>query len=413
MTLRILWNSDRMVGGTSAYSRVTFEVCTRLARMGYQVAHVPMGRANRMGKWVYQGVLIYPSGQDPFNEDVILDHYVDWRADMLITCKEPWIFQQTHLWAYNFVPHAIIDHSPVSPSITSRLHTAFRIIVVSRFAQRELAQAGFTENVRYIPHGCDTQTFRPLENRAECKKLWFIKDPDDFTVLFIGRNQSRKMIPHVLKAYRLFRERNPDVKSHMLLWTDVNPVSREQYEGALGLGVADVGVNLLPEIMELGLGEAVLWPDAKLIREGLPDWAGPEGHDLVKLYNAADVVISLSGEGFWLPGLEAQSCGRPIVCANFAAAPEICGAGLTVDVQDYVVLNTPGTRYPICNLDRATEALTKIMNTDREKLAKKARTFAQRYDWNVIMERYWKPFLLECETELKPLLTKEGVKAWD
>jgi glycosyltransferase involved in cell wall biosynthesis len=366
-----------------------------------------------MGKWSYQGVLVYPSGQDPFNEDVILDHYIDWKADMLITCKEPWCFQSSHRWAYNFCPHAIIDHSPVSPAITSRLHTAFRIIVVSRFAQKELAQAGFTENVRYVPHGCATDIFRPLENRAECKKLWFIKDPDDFTVLFVGKNQSRKMIPHVLKAYKLFRERNPDVKSHMLLWTDVNPISREQYEGAVALGVADVGVNLLPEIMNLGLGEVVLWPDAKLVREGLPDWAGPEGHDMVKLYNAADVVISLSGEGFWLPGLEAQSTGTPVICAEYGAAPEICGAGLTVPVEDYVILNTPGTRYPVCSLDKAAEALAKIMNADRGKLAKKARTFAQRYDWNVVMERYWKPFLEEAALELKPLVTSTGVKAWD
>ena len=411
MTLRILWNSDKILGN-SAYSRVTYEVCTRLSKIGYQVAHVPMGKANRMGKWVYQGVLIYSSGQDPFNEDVVLDHYVDWKADMLITLKEPWVFQQLHRWAYNFVPHAIIDHSPVSTSIISRLHTAFKIIAVSRFGQRELRQAGFSDNVYYVPHGVRTDIFKPLENRAECKKLWFIKDPDDFTVLFIGRNQSRKMIPHVLRAYKLFKDRNPDVKSHLLLWTDVQPLGREQYEGAVGLGVADVGVNLLPEIMNLGLGEVVLWPDAKLVREGLPDWAGPEGHDMVKLYNAADVVISLSGEGFWLPGLEAQACGRPIICANYAAAPEICGAGLTVDVEDYVILNTPGCRYPICSLDRAADALTKIMNADHEKLAKKARAFAERYDYTRILSDYWEPFLRDCEEELYPKITKDGVSAW-
>jgi glycosyltransferase involved in cell wall biosynthesis len=113
------------------------------------------------------------------------------------------------------------------------------------------------------------------------------------------------------------------------------------------------------------------------------------------------------------PGLEAEACGVPIICADYAAAPEICGAGLTVPVEDYVILNTPGTRYPICSLDRAAEALTKIMNADREKLAKRARTFAQRYDWNVVMERYWKPFLEEAALELKPLVTSTGVKAWD
>jgi glycosyltransferase involved in cell wall biosynthesis len=366
-----------------------------------------------MGKWSYQGVLIYPSGSDPFNEDVVLDHYVDWKADLLITLKEPWVFQHTHRWAFNFCPHAIIDHSPVSPSITSRLHTAFKIIVVSRFAQRELAQAGFSDNVRYIPHGVNVETFKPLENRAECKRLWFINDPSDFTVLIVAMNRVRKQIPRMLRAYKRFLESNPDVRSHLLLWTDVQPLGGEAVEGAVGLGVADVGVNLLPEIMNLGLGEVVLWPDARLVREGLPDWAGPGGHDLVKLYNACDVLLGATGgEGFFLPGLEAQACGKPIIVTDYAAAPEICGAGLTVPPSDYVVLNTPGTRYALADVDKTAEALTKILNANREKLARKARLFAERFDWNLVVERYWKPFLLECEEELKPLITKEGASHW-
>jgi len=412
VTLRLLWNSDKLVGGNSAYSRVSYEVCTRLAKMGYSVAHVPMGRANRMGKWNFQGVLIYPSGQDPFNEDVILDHYIDWKADMHIILKDAWCVQQAHKLAINNVFYTPIDHSPVSPMITSRLHTAFKTLSPSRFGQRELKQAGIDS--WYIPHGVDVQTFRPLENRAECKRLWFIKDPEDFTVLIVARNQSRKQIPRMLRSYKRFLEMNRDVKSHLLLWTDVQPVSREVYEGAVSMGVADVGVNLLPEIMELGLGEVVLWPDAKLVREGLPDWAGPEGHDMVKLYNAADCILLTSGgEGAGLPLLEGAACGVIGITTDYAAGPEYVGPGLTIHPSDYVILNSPGTRYALADIDKTAEALTKIANADREKLAKKARAFAERYDWNVIMEKFWKSFLLECEEELKPLITKEGLKKWE
>ena len=142
MTLRILWNSDRILG-TSAYSKVTYEVCTRLVRMGHQVAHIPMGRANRMGRWVYQGVMIYSSGLDPFNEDVAVDIYADWKADLLIVLKDVWVLRSLYRWAVNFVPYLPIDHEPVNPSITARLHTAFKILVPSRFAQRELRREGF------------------------------------------------------------------------------------------------------------------------------------------------------------------------------------------------------------------------------------------------------------------------------
>jgi glycosyltransferase involved in cell wall biosynthesis len=314
--------------------------------------------------------------------------------------------------ALNLVPYTPVDHSPISPAITSRLHTAFKVLTVSRHGQRELKQAGI-ESV-YIPHGVRTDLYRDLgEHRVECKRLWFIKDPDDFTVLIVARNQSRKQIPRMLRAYKRFRELNPDVKSHLLLWTDVQPLGREQYEGAVSLGVADVGVNLLPEIMELSLGEVVLWPDAKLVREGLPDWAGPEGHDMVKLYNSADVLLGTTGgEGFFLVGLEAQACGKPIVVTDYASAPEICGAGLTVPPSDYVLMNSPGTRYALADIDKTAEALTKIMNADREKLAKKARSFAERYSWENVINQYFKPFLDECEKELKPLISPEGLKTW-
>jgi glycosyltransferase involved in cell wall biosynthesis len=402
-----------MIGGFSAYSKITFEVCTRLAKMGYQVAHVPMGRANRMGKWVYQGVLIYPSGDNPWGEDVALNHYVDWKADLLITLKDPWVFSHIHLYAVNFTPICPIDHSPVSPSITSRLHTAFRILVPTRFAQRELTQAGFGEKTRYIPHGVDCSVYRPLD-KSKCKKIWFF-NPDEFVVGIVAMNRVRKQIPRMLRGYKRFLELNPDAKSHLMLWTDVK-ADTEAYEGAVSMGVADVSVNLLPEIMQLGLGEAVRWPSMDEIKMmgGLPDWAGEDSQCMVTLYNSFDVLLLCSGgEGFGMPLVEAQAVGTPVITTDYAGGPEQVGAGLTVPAVDYVIDNTPGVRRALADVDKMAEALTRIMNADREKLARKARRFAERFDWSLIMERYFKPFLEECEVELKPLVSKDGVRAWD
>ena len=407
--LRILWNSDKITG-TSAYSKVTYELCTRTAKLGYAVAHVPMGRANRMGKQMYQGVLVYPSGENPWNEDVIVDAYIDWKADMLITLKEPWVFRHLHKWALNFVPYAIIDHSPVSPLITSKLHIAFRILVPSRFAQRELNQAGFSDRVRYVPHGVRTDLYKPLD-KAECKKLFYL-DPDSFVVGIVAMNRARKQIPRMLRGYKRFLELNPDVKSSLMLWTNVYP-TRQPDEPSTG--VADVGVNLLPEIAQLGLGEVVHWPNWKDIQRigGLPEWDPATGWDMVHLYNAFDCLLFCTGgEGFGLPLLEAQAVGCPVVTTDYAAAPELVGAGYVVPVSDYIVINTPGTRYALADIDKMAEALTKIMNADPAKLARKARRFAERYEWNRIIDAYWKPFLEECEAELFPKISKEGVSTW-
>jgi len=155
MMLRLLWNSDKITG-MSAFSRITREMCIRTLELGHKVGHIPMGSANKMGHLERWGVLIHHSGDDAFNEDVIIDYYVEWKADMLIVLKEPWSYRQMHKWAINFIPWAIIDHSPVSPLITSRLQTAFKILCPSRHAQRELLQAGIERRrIHYCPH------FRP------------------------------------------------------------------------------------------------------------------------------------------------------------------------------------------------------------------------------------------------------------
>lgn len=420
MPLRILINGDRIYG-SSAYSKVVNSMCQTLIGMGHSVAHVPMGVAMRGGKFGYQNVLIYPSGNDPWNEDVIVDRYTDYRADMLISVKDAWVFNHTPSLALNWVPSTAVDHSPVSPSITSRLHTCFKVIAISRFGQRELRAAG-VENVEYIPYDMDTSIYKPLGKKAECRKLFYLDpDPDEFIVGIIAMNRVRKMIPRMLRGYARFIELNPNIKSHLWLWTDVAPTQATVVgdEETPTSGVSDSGVNLLPEIMELGIGEKVRWPEWRDVQRvgGLPEW-NPDpsymgGWDMVKMYNCLDVLLGCTGgEGFFLPGIEAQACGVPIVVTDYSATPEICGAGLTVRASDYVVVATPGIRYALADIDGMADALTKIYNANREKLAKRARAFTERYSRENVLNNYWKPFMEKCEIELKPHITREGIKPW-
>ncbi len=379
--------------------------------MGHEVAHTPMGSTNLMTPQDHQGVLVLKSGRDPFNEDILVKAYTDFNADMLISLKEPWVFQHIHRYALNWVPYAPIDHYPVSPEMTSRMHDAFRVIVPSRFAQRALQEKKI-ENVHYIPHGVRTEVYQPLD-KEEAKKLWFI-EPDTFVILIVAMNRVRKMIPRAFRGYKRFKELNPDVKVQLMFWGDMTPSADNMMEGALSKGVADVGVNLLPEVIDLGLGEAIMWPDKSTISEGIPEWTGPTGGwDMVKLYNSADVLFHCTGgEGFGMPLIEAQACGVPVITTEYAAAPEQVGAGLTVKADDYGIFNTPGARRAFTSIDGMGKALTKIMNADSEKLAKRARRFAMRYEWERIMERYFKPFLDDAANDLKPLKTKGGDKNW-
>jgi len=408
--MRILILGDRL-WGKSAYSKVVYNLATRLLKEGHRVAHIPMTRSLKGGPFNQSGVLTYSSGQDPFAQDVAVEHYLNFKADMLITVKEPWVFNTLHLEALNFVPMAIIDHAPVSASITSRLHTAFKVIAVSRFGQNELKKKQIEST--YIPHGV-SEVYRPLNEaqRMACRKM-FALDPEEFVVGIVAMNRSRKLIARQILGYKRFLELNPDVKSHMFLWTDVQP-TRAMDEPSVG--ISDVGVSLLPEIMELGMGDAIKWPDRKNVADGIPEWDGEnfiDGWDMVKLFNSFDVnMLCSGGEGAGLPYIEAAACGVPSIGTDYAGAPEYIGPGLTVPAKEYVILNAPGTRYALPSIDGMAEALTKLMNTDREKLARKLRAHAERYSWDRILDQYVSKFLEECELELYPKITKEGITSW-
>ena len=410
--MRLLFLSDRMIGGISAYSKHTYEVATRLAALGHNIAHIPMGFANKMGIQVTQNVVIYDSGDQAFGEDIAIPRYLDFKADLLITNKEPWVFNDIYRWAINWVPMAIIDHSPISPLMTLRLENAWKTIAISRHAERELKRKEI--DCVYIPLGVRTDVYKPMD-KAECKKAFYL-EPDHFIIGIVAMNRARKMIPQMMKGYKRFLEMNPDVKAHLFLWTNVMP-SRPPAD--ISQGVADVGVNLLPEMHELGIGAGkndvrwIKWEEVERVG-GLPEYDPKGKWDMVRLYNAFDVnMLCSGGEGAGMPYTEAAACGVISLYTNYAAAPEYAGpTGIPVEAKDYVILNTPGTRLALPDPERIAEALTKAYNADREALAKRARLHAEQYSWENVIRKYWIPFLMECEEELYPKVSKEGLGTW-
>jgi len=410
--MKLMFLGDRIFGGTSAYTKVGYETCTRLADMGHAVAHTPVGKVNLMGKQVYKNIMIYPSGQDYFAEDVAVSNYIDFKADMLITIKDPWVFNEIFKWAINFVPMAVIDHQPISQAITGRLATAFKVIAISRMGQMELQREKISSV--YIPHGVRTDIYRPLENKEDCRKRFFLNpNPDVFTVGVVAMNRARKMIPRMLRGYKRFIENNPDIKTQMMLWTNVQP--RKPLED-ITIGASDAGVWLIPEIIRLGLNEKVHWPKWSDVQKigGLPEIDPRGGYDMVHLYNCFDVNLLCSGgEGAGLPYLEAAACGIYSVGTRYAAAPEYVGPGITVPYYDYDILSLSGSRLALADIDKMAEALAKIANGNPEKMKKKARAHAERYSWDKIMKDYWEPFLAECEAELRPKWENGKVTTWN
>jgi len=87
--------------------------------------------------------------------------------------------------------------------------------------------------------------------------------------------------------------------------------------------------------------------------------------EMAALYSASDVVwMATYGEGFGVPGIEAQACGTRVIASDWAATADL------------------------------VEALQKAYKADRGTSAV-ARSFALQFDVETVWEGSWLPFLRE------------------
>lgn len=350
-----------------------------------------MIQANNMGIFKWEDMFVYRSGNTPFAEDVIEMNTLHFNADLVFVLKDAFPFEQIMYMPLEQLWYVPVDHYPLSPSVGFRLKSAFRVVAMSNFGEKALRSM----NIRVddvIPHGYDPEIYFPRHGIDKDNSKRFFHVPlNVFTVGFIGMNRTRKMVPRVLQAFKRLLEISEDKEIHMLLWTNIEKET-----------------PLLPMMRDLGLSAHVHWPDVLFYNMGIPE------RDMGRFYNAVDCLICVSGEGFWLPGLEAEASGTPIVVPDYAAAPELIGSGYKAKVEDWTYNNEVGVRQPLVDLDDMAEKILKIKDGDREKFREEAVKFAKPYTWKEIVERKWVPLLERAEEELRPMITKEkGITRWD
>lgn len=178
-----------------------------------------------------------------------------------------------------------------------------------------------------VYHGVDTEQFRPLSNskplwiggkalrsRADCKRF-FGGDPRARWMLRTDRHMPRK------RYASLFRSLAPVLASRPDTFLVIHCRSRDE-----GGTMADTLSKYPPQIR------------SRILNTGFHDQAGGASRDiLTALYNAADVYVSVSAEGFGLTIAEAIACGTPAVGIDYSSVPEVIGpAGLIAPIAGLV-----------------------------------------------------------------------------
>ena len=208
------------------------------------------------------------------------------------------------------------------PPSWAGLWNVIRPVAMSDFGAREIAKVtGTLPPVVY--HGVNTDAFYPvsperpirigelvMRSRKDCRKQLDL-DPSLTWLFRADRLMPRKNYAALLRSIAPVLRRNPSVG--MLIHCRTH----------------DEGGNLFDQRSK--------YPDLadRIVFTGFHDTYGgaPRGL-LAALYNAADIYVSTSAEGFGLTIAESLACGVPAVGLNYSAVPEVIGpAGITVPVH--------------------------------------------------------------------------------
>lgn len=150
---------------------------------------------------------------------------------------------------------------------------------------------------KYIPHGINIETFKPLgKNNIQYKKASqaFERDKYDFILLFVNKNIIRKQSALIMQAWKWFCNNylTPQQKKRVMLLMKTEVV----YGPGMPLNIYyedilhDSSINI------------------KFISHGINQ------QQLNALYNISDAVVSFStAQGFGLSTAEGMACGKPFI----------------------------------------------------------------------------------------------------
>lgn len=368
--MRILWFAKDAPFVNSGYGKCCREICTRLGRLGHDVAVFATVGNRSASFFEWQGLKIYPGFEDLFGEDIIYDHYMDWKAELLITQLDIWPMKKIHELSktglINWLPYAPLDSLPPCLDITERLKYAIHTITMCKWAKEQLEAQGI--EATSIHHGIDTSIYKILKEPKEKLKQELGFPKDCFLVGLVQANQfTRKAIEEQLRGIAIFKEKHPQIDTRVYFHTQANRVDSFH----------------LPSLVQiLGLKEIVKFPNDYLIIKGFT-----EDH-MARMYNAFDVLLSATnGEGFGLPVIEAQGCGVPAVATNCMSFPELILAGALCKVKTPFI--TPSLQLKVIpDEEDIADKLWLVYNTEynRRELQDMAHYF---WDWDSRIIQEW------------------------
>jgi glycosyltransferase involved in cell wall biosynthesis len=382
--LKILWQSNAY-WSPSGYSNVTKDMYKNFRENGWTPETLTF-----LDMYGLQGGILkdefgfnhYPIMDHIMGSDAMLHHSKALKSDIVITLQDIWPLNPQDLSQVpNWIPWAPIDYNPIPKAIMNNLRFANRIISMSKFGESQLKENGFSSY--YIPHGVNTNIFKPLDKKQ--RKIDIGLNPDTIVFGMISANKEsinpRKSFQQAMEAFAMFIKKKPN----SLLYIHTDP----DFPG---------GFPLKQLAADLGILNQVGFPDRYKQKYNTSK------EEMNLIYNSFDVLLSPSStEGFCIPIIEAQACGLPVIVNDWCSMPELIKEGET----GFTVKHVEPTYYPIGSYvafpdtKDLYEKMLKVTDYTASKWEKPAREFVlKNYDQDMLFQTRWLPFLEQREKEL-------------
>ena len=338
---------------------------------------------------VIDGIKYFPIGSHNFGKDTLPYVLEDFKPDTIITLGDYWmcgylaeskyqtLLQNLNIKWFWYLP-VDSDVIPIQYLDNNLLRYPDKVIAMSKHGKKTIEKYVDRE-VDYIPHGTNTSIYK-VTNKAKAKELYDYEDK--FVIGCVARNQDRKQLPRLLKAFSIFAKGKPDVILHLHcdIRDNMNMITDQS---------ANIRYSSLACAMKTyDIGHKVKFTDKlQSYINGLPV------EDMTELYNMMDVhAMSTSGEGFGLPIIDSMACGIPNVMTDYTTAKEflgentITGRGLRVSLSAKIY-GSFGTERAIVNEQDFADALEVLYNNRPllHSLGVNAAEFAKDYDWKEII----------------------------
>jgi glycosyltransferase involved in cell wall biosynthesis len=368
--MKIIYTSDSPTIATG-YGRVSKMLCQSFHDAGHSVTFVGWGYGGEEHSFPYK-IIPCDTTRDRFGEDIIANLIRDEKPDILFTLGDPWMTEYISSLeersAVTTISYFPIDGYPIPKEWHNWIKNIDVPVVFSKFAQN-LVFKEVGRQARLIYHGVDTKLFKPLDKNQIKKE----HDAENmFVVGTVARNQPRKNLPALIKAFSIFAEKKDDVALYM----------HSQ--------IIDVGWDIGDLVKRFGIEDkAYTTPNLSALR-------GVSDEELVKIYNLFDIfVLPTMAEGFGLPILEAQSCGIPVLVTDYSACSE-----LVVDRQE--LLKAKDTLIMGRNIEQAIVDVDDIVrklnyfyhdwkknnSTKLKYYGEKGVELAKTLEWEVVLQQF-------------------------